>query len=387
METPQAFQRVQAALVQAAQTPATHVAFALTHTHAGPPLMEPDPSLPGSDLIGSWMDQLIQQACSAIATALADAQEAILEWHVGRCNLAAYRDLPDPDTTRARRICGFNPQGTSDDTLLVGRISDGHGSVRATLVNYACHPTTLAWDNEAISPDYIGAMRETMQQATGAPALFLQGASGELGPREQYVGEPSIADRHGRQLAYAALGVLEDMQRPGHSLCYTRTVESGAPLAVWEPVPTSVSEVLRVEPATVELPLKDWPSAAKLEAERAATSDRALEERLRRKRDIRRALGDGTSFALPITAWRLGDAVLVGTCCEAYSVLQSELRQRFADRSIVCMNLVNGSMGYVPPQACYDWDLYQVWQTPFDRGSAELIIEAASQAIAKLLAA
>ncbi len=232
-KTPQAFHRVQKALLDAAAAPATHVAFALTHTHAGPPLMEPDDTLPGSHLIGPWMDRLIEGSRYAIASALATASEAVLGVAHRPLSLAAYRDLPDPDTSKSRLICGYNPTGKGDDTLLVGRISEASsGRMLGTLVNYACHPTTLAWDNRAISPDYIGAMRDTMQQTTGVPALFLQGASGELGPREQYVGDTTVADRHGRQLAYAALATLEDMERPAHALAYQRTVESGAPLAV-----------------------------------------------------------------------------------------------------------------------------------------------------------
>ncbi|MCC6512034.1 MAG: alkaline ceramidase, partial [Pirellulaceae bacterium] len=360
-KTPQVFTRVQSSLLAAAgHTDAYRLAFALSHTHAGPPLMEPDDSLPGSHLIGPWLEMMISRAQAAIGSALATADEAVLEWHTGHCNLAAYRDLPDPDPAKSRIVCGYNPVGTADDTLVVGRICDRSGRVLATLANYACHPTTLAWDNTAISPDFIGAMRETMQQATGAPALFLQGASGELSPREQYVGDTAIADRHGRQLAYAALATLEDMEQPGHELAYERTVESGAPLAVWAPRPIQSCTTVSAIPAMVQLPLKDWPSADELEQQRIASTDRALEERLRRKRDIRRALGDGQTYALPIMAWRLGDAAIVGSCCEAYSVFQSELRERFAGRTIICMNLVNGSMGYLPPQALYDQDLYQV---------------------------
>ena len=48
----------------------------------------------------------------------------------------------------------------------------------AVIVNYACHPTTLAWDNRAISPDWIGAMRENVEAAAGGICMFLQGASG-----------------------------------------------------------------------------------------------------------------------------------------------------------------------------------------------------------------
>jgi hypothetical protein len=46
-----------------------------------------------------------------------------------------------------------------DDTLLVGRIVDSSGQHSATIVNYACHPTTLAVENDLISPDYLGALR------------------------------------------------------------------------------------------------------------------------------------------------------------------------------------------------------------------------------------
>lgn len=95
--------------------------------------------------------------------------EATLDWHAGRCGLATVRDLLDPDPEKSRVLCGYDPRGEPDDTLLLGRITDTAGKIRGTLVNYACHPTTLAAENTAISPDYIGAMRETMEHATAAP--------------------------------------------------------------------------------------------------------------------------------------------------------------------------------------------------------------------------
>jgi hypothetical protein len=52
---------------------------------------------------------------------------------------------------------------------------------------------------------------------------------------------------------------------------------------------------------------------------------------------------------------------------------------------IVCMNLINGSIGYLPPAELYDEDVYPVWQTPFDRGSYELLLEAMTQEIRGIL--
>ncbi len=112
---------------------------------------------------------------------------------MGRCSLATNRDLHDPE--KERIVSGFNPSIEADSALLVGRVTDGTGKIIATIVNYACHPTTLAWDNTLISPDFVGAMRETIEANTGgAPVIFLQGASGELAPRYQYVGDVKVAD-------------------------------------------------------------------------------------------------------------------------------------------------------------------------------------------------
>ncbi len=393
-KTPLTYRNFASRLLERLQLAPQNLIFALSHTHAGPPLMDADASLPGSSLLQAWMERLFETTVAVVNQSIASEFEGTLEWHTGRCGLATYRDLPEPahlaqanlDSARASRvICGFNPAGKPDDTLLLGRIVDAAGTMRGTLTNYACHPTTLAWDNTAISPDYVGAMRETIEQVTGAPALFMLGACGELAPRYQYVGDPRVADAHGRELGFASLSTLHGMEPPRTQLSYAGTVESGAPLAVWTHQPRVVSETLKTLVCEVELPLKDWPSADELEQQRVACSDRALEERLRRKRDIRRGLGDAATYRLPITAWRIGDAVLVGSCCEPYSELQQELRRRFPDNALVCMNLINGSIGYLPPADLYDTDVYPVWQTPFDRGSLELTLETMTQAIRNVL--
>jgi hypothetical protein len=358
--------------------------FAVAHTHAAAPLMAPDPALPGSELLVPWQEEVYRATVQTIRSALDNTFAGTLDWHAGHCNLASNRDLRDPDESKQRYLCGYNPAKEADDTLLVGRVSDHEGTLRGVLVNYACHPTTLAWDNRAISPDYVGAMRATIEESTGAPGMFLLGACGELSPRYQYVGDAEVADRHGRQLAHAALATLYDMEPAGTQLCYEGAVESGAPLAVWRHQSREVSSELRTIVRTAELDLKGWPTADELEQQRIACDDRALEERLRRKRDIRRTLGDGQTFSVPIYAWRLGEAVLVGCCCEAYSELQTELRRRFPQRTVVCMNLINGTLGYLPPADLYDTDIYQVWQTPFERGGLERVIDTMAEAIEEL---
>lgn len=384
-KSPQTFKDFEMRLLQAISGESANLIFALSHTHSAPPLMDADDSLPGSSLHRAWMEDLFESAVDTIRRSLDSQFAGMIDWHAGRCSLATNRDLPDPDPSKQRVVCGYSPAGEADDAMLVGSITDMTGRIRATMVNYACHPTTLAWENKAISPDYVGAMREVIQQATDAPAIFLLGACGELAPRFQYVGDPEVADQHGKQLGFAALSTLHGMEPPGVQLAFGEVKESGAPLAVWKHEPSEPSRELRAIQTTVQLPLKNWPTAAELEKQRLACTDRAFEERLRRKRNVRLGVGDGSTFDLTINVWRIGDAVLVGSCCEAYSILQRELRHRFPETTILCMNLINGSIGYLPPAELYDTDVYAVWQTPFDRGSLERTLETMTQAIRDVL--
>ncbi len=379
------FQKLRSKLQETFSLEPAHLMFGLSHTHSSVTLTEADPKLPGGHLLGPYIDLLEQAATDAIQAALEHAEEALLDWHYSRCTLAGNRDLPDPSPGSTRFVCGYNPSADADDTLLVGRVTSRSGKPLAVLVNYACHPTTLAWENKAISPDFVGAMRETIEAATGATAAFLQGASGELAPRYQYVDDPQVADRHGRHLGYSSLAALEDMDPPGKMLSFDRVVESGAPLAVWRYHDVPTSSALSATEISVSLPLKDWPTAEELERKRAAAADRAIEERLRRQRDTRLALGDGHAYSLSLWIWRVGNSLLVGIPEEAYSLLQTELRQRYSNTAIACMNLVNDRVGgYLPPQDLYGLDIYQVWRTPFARGSLEIVIEGLSKAIAQI---
>lgn len=374
-----------------------------THTHAGPSLCPAEAAKPGGYLIGPYLYRLADACTEVVRSALRSHAPAVLDWAYGASSLARNRDLPDPDGRRW--ICGFNPAGEADTTLLVGRVTyrdrqDAAGGARgnsgksgrgrrimATIVNYACHPTTLAWQNRAISPDFVGAMRDVVEQMTDeAPCLFLQGASGELAPREDYTDDISVADRNGRQLGYAAVSVLEGMLPPQMALQYDGVVESGAPLATWRLVDTQPAADLRAACVSVPLALKNLPSVAEIDAEIAGCADRALVERLERKKWVRQGVGDASSALAPAWAWRIGDALLIAHPNEAYSLLQRSLRASFPGRPIAVLNVTNGHVGYLPPAVFYDRDIYPVWQTPFAAGGLERLIEDAGNALNRLLA-
>jgi hypothetical protein len=372
---------VRDAVLQALRLDAARVMINMSHTHAGPATSLEDRDKPGGELIAPYLDKVRDAVVRAVRRAIETAEPGTLTWSTGRCDLAVNRDLPDP--SRDRFVTGFNPWSTADDAVLVGRVADPSGKVRAVLVNYACHPTTLAWENKLISPDYPGAMRELIEkQVPGALALYLHGPSGEVSPRQQYTGDAETADRNGRQLGYASLSTLEGMLPPRTQLEYAGVVESGAPLATWKRAARPASTTLDALLVEVELNLKDdLPSAEEIEAQLKASTDRVLSERLRRKLRVRRVVGEGRTAKVPLWAWRVGDGFFVGQPNEAYTLLQTGLRREFPASAITVMNLVNGSIGYLAREELHGEDLYQVWQSPFGRGSLERVLSSATAAL------
>ncbi len=380
-------ERVLAPLYEALHLEPGQVIVNCSHTHAGPSTATARGHLPGGGLIAPYLDRLGKALADAAREAVTQLTPATLSFASGRCDLAANRDLPDP-SGRKRVVCGYNPAAAADDTLLVGRVTDdADGGVIATLVNYACHPTTLAWENHLLSPDYVGALRELVEQHSGgAPCLFLQGASGELSPAHQYVGDPAVADQHGRRLGFAALATLSGMLAPGQALAYATVVQSGAPLAVWRPAPFAPPRSLAGGAIAVSLPLKPLPPLAELERELAATSDRVGAERLFRKSRIVESLGGGGNTPVPAWVWRAGQVLFVAHPNEAYSSFQQELRGVFPDCAVVVMNTSGHELGYLHPAALAGADVYQVWQTPFAAGALEILTDACIAEGRRLLA-
>lgn len=374
---------VRSAILNALSLDESRLMICLSHTHAGPVICRDDASKPGGEFIEPYLMHISKIAITAAKQALSNAKKATLSWKYGKCDLATNRDLPEKNTQRY--VVGLNAIEKADDTLLVGRVTDESGKIIATIINYACHPTTLAWDNRLISPDYIGAMRELIESHTGAGCIFLQGASGELAPAEQYSGDTKIADAYGRQLGYATLAILESMLTAKTKLSFERVVESGAPLAIWKRISHQPSSFISAQIEQIPFKLKPLPSLVEIEEGLHDCEDRVLKERLRRKRNVRISVGDGEVSSMPLWIWRLGDSILFGQPNEAYSEFQQELRAQVGSRAVVVMNLVNGYVGYLPPHRLYDKDIYSVWQTPFESGSLELLTQTAVEAAMNIL--
>ncbi len=379
----------------------------VTHTHGSGWMSRKRSEFPGGELIGPYLDSLFEKLAALAARATPLLEAATIVYGHGQCTLAAHRDFFDVE--RGHAVCGFNPSGVADDTVLIGRVSGLNGNTLATIVNYACHPTTLAWDNTLLSPDWVGAMRETVEQHVGGLCLFLQGASGDLGPQEGFVGDTAVADRNGRQLGFAVLSAMEKLPPAGTDFVYQGPTLSGTWIGTWKHLSCSQSSIqqhcswrwttlVSQLPYRHDLPTIDETNARReqwLQEEQQAqtTGDiarirecRAHGEQMTRQLARLAALASGKLCPLPVTLAIVGDAIWVLVPGELYQIFQQTLRSRFAPRPVVVVTLTGDwQPGYIPPASAFGYGIYQEIIAATSAGSLELLIEDVARQLLKML--
>ena len=402
------FEQIREYVGRAVGISAHHVHVSMSHTHGSAWMSRSRSHLPGGDFIGPYLDAMTMTCARIVAEAMNVACPATIVYGTARCSLATHRDYLDAATNQI--VCGYDPDGRADDTVLVGKAISDDGRTLGTVVNNACHPTTLAWENTLISPDYIGAMREVVESHTNSPCLFLQGASGDLGPKEGFVGDPAVADRNGRQLGFAALSGLESLPQPGTHFEYAGPVTSGAILGTWKhrPVSEAFAEQSRhwqSQNFTVPLHYRlELPTEAETRAELAkweqaeATARtandlpgirdcRAKAEQMTRQLARLAALPPGQSYPYPVSVSRVGHSLWVFAPGELYQQFQIELRKRFPQFAVIVSTITDDwQPGYIPPAASYGYGIYQEVIAAVSPGSLETLTQTVCREIERLLA-
>src|SRR5260221_5965285 len=188
--------------------PADHIRLSATHTHSGPSLGPPWFEA-GAEMVAPYLASLADRLAGTCLAAWRSMRPARVAAGRGHSAVNSNRRLPSqPD----RPILSPNPDGFSDHQVAAVRIDDEAGQPMAILVNFAAHPTILAWDNRLISPDYPGTLRRVVESLTGATCLFLQGAAGDQDTICDYANQVDAARWVGRQVGLEAVRVAEAIQ-------------------------------------------------------------------------------------------------------------------------------------------------------------------------------
>ncbi len=147
------------------------ILIATTHTHSGPLATE----------AGNWNRPFVEIVSDALLQA----------WHALR-------------PARVAQGAGFL-MGHSinrrwfdrpvDPAVGVLRVDDAAGQLLGTVVNFACHPVVLGYDNYQFSADYVGYTTQSVESEVGGTCIFVNGGCGDINPYTETVRQ-QMAARH-----------------------------------------------------------------------------------------------------------------------------------------------------------------------------------------------
>ena len=232
------------------------VRASVSHNHAGPPPSAWNWTSIGTEALAAYYASLPSRVAGAAREALLALRPARIGWGRGSSHVAVNRRETSPT---GRTVTGVNPAGDIDPEVLVVRIDGTDGAPIGSIVGYTMHPTFLGPSNKLVSSDWPGQMRAVMEQVTGVPCLFAQGATGDIGP-----GPLGFSDDHkalrsvGGQVGCEAARVYLSIALPAVRYEHDRVQESGAPLGLWKRIPLEEEQVdVRVREVKVTLTLDD----------------------------------------------------------------------------------------------------------------------------------
>ena len=190
--------------------PNERFAIASSHTHSAPMIDGVLPNLFSMDIpkrdqagIKRYTAELTDNLVKVALQAVKNRKPAALDWGVGSAGFG-----------NNRRTRG----GPVDHDLPVLRVRDTIGGLRAVLVNYACHCTTMGGNYNRICGDWAGFAQDEFEKANpGATLLVAIGCGADQNPilRHSPNNGYDYAIQHGREIATQTAKLLaSDKMKP-----------------------------------------------------------------------------------------------------------------------------------------------------------------------------
>lgn len=345
-------------------------------------------------MVDAYLDSLIDKATGTAWEAVESMEPANVMAGTGRSEIAINRRFQRPEDDRT--IVGRNPDGPVDHEVGVLRFDTVAGEPLAAVVNYACHPITVGPDNDQITPDFPGVVKRVVEESTDTTCLFLQGAAGDVGPIRG-VAKHGIDEYKplGRRLGHEAARVWWSLEPNGREERYVETLESGAPLAVYESEFEENSERShQVVSNDLELPLRDFPPLKEAEADyeekmtelRRLRESGASESKIQaqamecRRAELRRGrigtFGGQSKTTFELQVFTIGnDVAVVSVPGEPFVKIGMQIKEGSPFEHTIFSGYSNAKHAYVPMPEDYEDAGYEVNTTPFTPEAAGIIVE------------
>lgn len=356
------------AITAATGVPAECITISATHNHAGPALYNRED--PATE---RWLQFFGKQMAKAAVEALEDRQDAtvcigskIVE------NMTFVRHYITNDGTFAGPNCGSFASGarahigTPDEQLQMIRFR--RETARDILmINWQSHGTFVGKPEQGLmSADYIGALRNHVEGLTGCKFAFFQGAAGNLVPTSMIPEENLVENdpaAYGRLLAEKIAEGLQELHPVSGGNIRHQQVTYRAPVDHSDDHLAEKANFVR----TNYYKLKDTKARKALVAENGFNSVFHCNQIVDRAEE-------GEYIDMEINALCAGDISFVTAPYEMFCSNGMYIKKNTPFAMTFILGYCNGRNQYIPDEAAFEYDCYEVNARRFPKGIAEDIV-------------
>lgn len=317
--------------------PGAGVMSCCSHTHAGPLTL---PFRGMGEMDPGYMRRVEEAVVEVVAQAAGQLQPARL----AQARAPAHLGINRRQWREGRMVIGENPQGPVADYAHVVRVGE-----RAVLFSHACHPVILGSANHCLSSEFPGAAARYVEARTNRTALFVNGACGDINPRQR--GDFSQVEQAGATLGEAVLqGLAAARELSGEGIDY---ISEQVPLPLIDPLPRLQAEIEKLAlqlKAEIEKGGDGW----------AQRVPRARLEWAEQMLALARRGSRGQVQPFEIQGLRIGNLLLLGMEGEIFVRYQLELEPLSSLQPAILCGYANGCIGYVPTADEYPRGGYEV---------------------------
>lgn len=339
-------------------SPRRRVMLCFSHTHAAP----------NDSAETAWFAAARAKILEAVRIAASNLSPCLAAWGCGAADIGVNRR---------------SDAGELDRRVGILKVMDAEsGRPRLLLLRLTAHANVLKADNDLLSPDFFGAVRDALSEQYGCNVMVTQGASGNVAPKffQSTLTPPDASDPNRFIRSETA---LHDMARE-----VSRAVEAVCDGILPE-------EVRRLSMDSAMLPLHATvPSIARareiaLDARTFAGIDGAAW--LTEVQRLRNEGVDRQTEMVELQYFSVNDGCLAGVPNELMCELALRASDRLNSDLFFLGGYVNGCTGYFPTEEEYDKGGYEVYWSmlhyfmyhgrvmPLDRDSADLLIDTAAR--------
>lgn len=346
--------------------PARNILLTATHTHSAWP--------PASALFEA-------KIMAGLSEALSRAEPAVMTYGTGVSYINVNRNIIDPQTHRWWE--GPNYEGPSDKTVAVVTFATPAGKPIAVYYNYAVH-AVLTGQLDQVSGDIPGASSAYIEDSlgNGAVAVYSNGAAGDQNP---IYFQQTYDLRAIRIKDYARRGEdISNAMPPGGQGLNKKDPEVAKLMSQQRRMSESMGqflgeEVLRVlrfnhEKPVVPVAIGGAETAATCPGRNRTNQGRA---------GFAGTYVDGEPVTLHLSALRIGDVYIGAVDGEVFNPIAQRLKREAPYKHTMMTTLTNGTAmaadgkgpaGYIPNDAAFGYETFEVLSTHLKPGCAETAI-------------